>query len=64
MRTMKTAVMTAVLALAAFPASAATYEIDAVHSEVSFKVRHMMMGKTTGRFGKFSGTVEYDGKNP
>lgn len=64
MRAMKTAVMTAVLALAAFPVLAATYEIDVVHSEVSFKVRHMMMGKTSGRFGKFSGTVEYDGKNP
>ncbi|MBI5596202.1 MAG: YceI family protein [Elusimicrobia bacterium] len=64
MRMMNAAVLSAALALAAFPALAATYEIDAVHSEVSFKVRHMMMGKTSGRFGKFSGTVEFDAKNP
>lgn len=56
----------AVLALAAFAvqASAATYEIDAVHSEVGFKIRHMMLGRTAGKFTKFSGTVEYDGKDP
>lgn len=58
--------MTAVLALAAFAGSvsAATYEIDAVHSEVGFRIRHMMLGRTAGRFNTFSGTVEYDAKNP
>ncbi|HVE13450.1 MAG TPA: YceI family protein [Elusimicrobiota bacterium] len=50
--------------LAAASARATTYEIDAVHSQVGFKVRHMMAGKTPGRFERFSGTVEYDAKNP
>ncbi|MBI3298408.1 MAG: YceI family protein [Elusimicrobia bacterium] len=56
--------LTAVLSLAAGPLFAATYEIDAVHSEVGFKVRHLMAGKTSGRFTKFSGTIEYDAKEP
>ncbi|WP_181781266.1 YceI family protein [Pseudonocardia pini] len=36
---------------------AGTWEIDAVHSDVSFSVRHMMVSKVKGRFGAFSGTV-------
>jgi polyisoprenoid-binding protein YceI len=34
-----------------------TWTIDAVHSEVGFSVRHMMVSKVRGRFGRFSGTV-------
>ncbi|WLT32022.1 YceI family protein [Geothrix sp. PMB-07] len=51
----------AVLALAALPALAAedTYKIDPVHSEISFKIRHLL-AKTSGRFTKFSGTVKVD----
>lgn len=36
---------------------AGTWAIDAVHSEVSFTVRHMMVSKVRGRFDKFEGTV-------
>ncbi|MDO9171754.1 MAG: YceI family protein [bacterium] len=49
----------AVCFLAAGAATAATYTIDASHSSVGFKVRHMMVSKVTGSFGEFSGTVEY-----
>ena len=52
----------ALLALTA-PVRAAVYDIDAVHSSVSFKIRHMMVGKTTGKFNKFSGVIHYDGEN-
>ena len=38
------------------------YKIDAVHSEVSFKVRHLV-AKTSGRFTKFEGTVNVDTKD-
>lgn len=55
---------TTTLALCALAAQAATYEIDVVHSEVGFKIRHMMLGKSAGKFKTFSGTVEYDGKDP
>src|SRR4029077_9898082 len=36
---------------------AGTWTIDAVHSEVSFVIRHMMVSKVRGRFDKFEGTV-------
>ena len=29
-----------------------TWEIDAVHSQVSFLVRHLMVSKVRGKFGK------------
>ena len=53
----------AVLALAALPALAQdTYKIDPVHSEISFKIRHLL-AKVNGRFTKFSGTVKVDTKD-
>ncbi|MFC4947736.1 YceI family protein [Pseudonocardia sp. GCM10023141] len=36
---------------------AGTWDIDAVHSDVSFSVRHMMVSKVRGRFATFSGTI-------
>jgi len=36
---------------------AGTWDIDPVHSDVSFTVRHMMVSKVKGRFGTFSGTI-------
>lgn len=34
------------------------WEIDPAHSSVSFVVRHLMVSKVRGKFGKFSGTIE------
>ncbi len=34
-----------------------TWDIDPVHSEVSFTVRHMMVSKVRGRFATFSGEI-------
>ena len=34
-----------------------TWQIDPVHSEVAFVVRHMMVSKVRGRFDKFEGTI-------
>jgi polyisoprenoid-binding protein YceI len=34
-----------------------TWTIDPSHSSIEFSVRHMMVAKVKGRFGKFSGTV-------
>jgi polyisoprenoid-binding protein YceI len=36
---------------------AATWNIDPVHSEVGFSVRHMMVSKVRGRFTGFSGEI-------
>lgn len=51
----------AVLALAALaaPAAAELYKIDEAHSAVSFKVAHLAISKVSGRFDKFSGTIDY-----
>jgi polyisoprenoid-binding protein YceI len=34
-----------------------TYNIDASHSRVGFVVRHLMISKVRGNFGKFDGTI-------
>ncbi|MEK7382193.1 MAG: YceI family protein [Elusimicrobiota bacterium] len=44
-------------------APAATYEIDAAHSQVAFKVKHLV-GKVSGRFTTFSGTLSYEPGKP
>jgi polyisoprenoid-binding protein YceI len=49
-----------VMTLPAFAAD--TYKIDAVHSEASFRVRHIV-SKVGGRFVKFEGTIVLDSKN-
>jgi polyisoprenoid-binding protein YceI len=36
----------------------ATYKIDGAHSEVTFKVKHLMITNVTGNFTKFDGTME------
>lgn len=36
---------------------AGTWDIDPVHSDVSFTVRHMMVSKVRGHFATFSGTI-------
>ena len=48
--------------LLALPAVAQdAYKIDASHSEVAFKVRHIL-SKTPGRFSKFEGTIVVNAK--
>jgi polyisoprenoid-binding protein YceI len=34
-----------------------TWQIDTVHSDVSFTVRHMMVSKVRGQFTEFEGTI-------
>lgn len=38
-----------------------TWNIDSAHSTIGFSVRHMVVAKVRGRFGKFSGSAELDG---
>jgi polyisoprenoid-binding protein YceI len=47
----------------ATPAAAATYAVDASHTQVGFAISHMMVSTVRGSFGTVSGTVEYDPKN-
>lgn len=54
------------LGLASLLASSAlyagTYNVDTSHSNVGFKVKHMMISNLSGKFDKFSGSFEYDEK--
>lgn len=36
----------------------ATYKIDAAHSEINFKVKHLMITNVTGSFTKFDASME------
>lgn len=38
----------------------ATYNIDPAHSEVTFKVKHLMISNVTGSFTKFNATILSD----
>jgi len=60
----KTAILTALVMVLGFGAVAAqgTYGIDAVHSNVTFKVRHLV-SKVSGEFTDFDGTIVADFEN-
>ena len=52
----------AIMAIFAFPAvaPAAIWNIDPDHSNIGFRVRHMMITNVKGEFGKFKGSVTLD----
>ena len=39
------------------------WALDPTHSEIQFKVKHLMISKVTGQFQKFDATVETDGED-
>lgn len=41
-----------------------TWNFDPAHSEISFRVRHMMFSKVSGYFQKWEGHFEFDPENP
>lgn len=41
-----------------------SWSIDPAHSVVGFSVRHMMVSRVRGRFGKFEGTLDLDEERP
>ena len=51
-----------VLAVSAM-ASASTWNIDPEHSNVGFKVRHLMISNVKGSFEKHSGIVDFNDKD-
>jgi polyisoprenoid-binding protein YceI len=48
--------------LCTMPLFAGNYNVDAEHTNVGFKVKHMMISYVKGEFGKFSGNFVYDEK--
>jgi polyisoprenoid-binding protein YceI len=51
-----------ILGLAGSAAAATTYAIDRAHSDVAFKVRHLI-SNVPGTFGEFDGTITADWDN-
>ncbi|NTU93670.1 MAG: polyisoprenoid-binding protein [Chlorobiaceae bacterium] len=43
--------------------AASTWSIDASHSTVAFKIRHLMVSNVTGGFNKYTGVVEIDDRD-
>ena len=60
---MKRFILSAVLALAALPLAADTYKVDKAHSNVDYKVRHLV-SNVTGKFTDFDGTVDMQPGKP
>jgi len=65
---MKKGFMILALVLGVFSAvsisQAAVYKIDPDHSSITFKVKHLTICTVMGKFSKFSGTFNFDEKNP
>ncbi len=41
----------------------ATYKIDGSHSDVAFKVKHLMISSVTGHFKEYDSTLELEGED-
>ena len=39
------------------------WKVDSMHSEVAFKVRHMMISNVSGSFGTFDANVSTQGED-
>jgi polyisoprenoid-binding protein YceI len=61
---MRTLATSLTLALAAGAAGAAEYTIDPSHTTSGFAVKHLMVSTVHGAFGKTTGTVNLDDKDP
>lgn len=61
-RTIAAVATVVALSLPSF-ASASTWNIDPEHSNIGFKVRHMMVSNVKGSFEKAAGTVEINDKD-
>jgi len=57
------AALVALAVLVAFPAAAATWDIDTSHSQMTFTARHLKYAKVKGNFKVWSGTVVLDEKD-
>ena len=56
--------LTAIAAVSARAAGTQTWNIDPVHSNITFKVRHMMLSDVKGQFDRFSGAITANDDDP
>ncbi len=45
-------------------AGAVTYQMDPVHSNIQFKIRHLTVSNVTGTFNKIKGSATMEGEDP
>lgn len=57
---MKFSHITLAALLTAGALQAGVYTIDSTHSNVGFKVKHVMISNVVGKFDTFNGVIEYD----
>lgn len=62
MKKMNCLALTMILAIATVAPAADVYTVDGAHSDVNFKIRHLI-SSVTGRFDDFTGTVTPDFQN-
>jgi len=55
--------LSALAFLVSLPVLAGTWTVDASHSTVGFKVKHMMLSNTAGKFNDYTATMTTDDKN-
>lgn len=58
------AVAVGVVGVASAARAAETYQVDPVHSQVLFNVRHLGIGQVWGWFKRFEGRIVYDASDP
>lgn len=61
-RSIRTLIVLAGLSIAATLNAQDVYKIDAVHSQIGFKIRHLV-AKSSGRFTKYEGAITVDAKD-
>jgi len=61
-RSIRTLIVLAGLSIAATLNAQDVYKVDAVHSQIGFKIRHLV-AKSSGRFTKFEGAITVDAKD-
>lgn len=64
MRRIQIFAIAVLLIVTALPAAAETYEVDAVHSGVHFRVSHLSASMFQGRFNDVSGSLTFDENAP
>src|SRR5688572_17296069 len=59
---MRKSIMIAIAFVATASFAATDFKLDTSHSEVGFKVRHLMVSNISGKFKQFDGTFNFDEK--
>jgi len=60
----RTLIVFSALILLSLPTAAADWNIDQSHSNIGFKVSHLVISSVSGRFNDYSAMIEFDPKNP